>query len=117
MIGKTSIRSWTRWLLASLKVGVDYFSWQKLTLDPQADEESKMETVRDLFKTGPSLSPRKAKVDKTDDKLQILQDEVNFLRQHSKSVQAELEETIAMLNSGYFYFTQQNQPRKSRGLL
>lgn len=70
--------------------------------------------VGELFKTGPSLSPRKKKTDNTDDKLKVLQDEVAFMRQHSKSLQTELTEALATLAFKYDLLTKQDYTRKDR---
>lgn len=74
---------------------------QRLTLDGQADDEMKLDLVANLFKSEPSLSPRKPRVDKIEDKMKVLQEEVVFLRQHGKSLQAELNEVLVSLAQRY----------------
>lgn len=66
-------------------------------VDGGIDEEGKVELIGDLFKTGPNLSPRRAKRDTKDDKIKLLEDEVVFLRNHSKTLQSELGEASSSL--------------------
>lgn len=67
-------------------------------IDGGIEDEGKIELVSDLFKTGPNLSPRRQKNDTKDDKIKLLEDEVKFFRNHSKSLQAELSEASRSLS-------------------
>jgi hypothetical protein len=77
----------------------DYRHRQSLTLDQNTDECEKIDLMGELFRSGPCLSPRKPKKDTTEDKLKVLQDEVTFLRQHSKTLQTENTEHMTMIGS------------------
>lgn len=81
----------------SLKLPFSLCLARVFTLDGGNDDEAKIEQLSSLFDAEPGLSPLRPKKDKADEKMKFLQDEVEFLRSHSKTMQAELTEASTNL--------------------